>query len=111
MAQRAGEVSVQVMRSGRGKVRIVRGVSLPSKGVTFSAHVGGRHPLLLLSPITKPDSDHLLLQTQLFSQHGYFLIVRNEYFVSKKEIFFVGKEEAFSDLFFFCVTRIVYWDL
>ena len=33
-------------------------------------------------------------------------------FCVKKEIFFVEKEEAFSDLFFFCVTRIVYyWDL
>ena len=107
MAQGAGEVSVQVVRSGRGQVRVVRGVSLPGQGVILSAHVGGRHPLLLLSPIAKPDSDHLLLQAQLFSQHRYFLIIRNEYFVSKKLCFFVEKEEAFSDLFFFCVSRIV----
>ena len=99
MAQRAGEVSVQVMRSGRGKVRIVRGVSLPGQGVIFSSHVRGRHPLLLLSPITKPDSDHLLLQTKLFSQHGYFLIVRNEYFVSKKKYFLSKKKKPFQTYF------------
>ena len=103
MAQGAGEVSVQVVRSGRRQIRIVRGVSLPGQGVILPAHVGGRHPLLFLSPIAKPDSDHLLLQAQLFGQHGYFLLIRNEYFVSTNYVFCRKRRSLFRPIFLLCI--------
>ena len=60
MAEGAGEVSVQVVRSA-GQVGVVRGVSLASEGVVLPAHVGGSHPLLLLPPVAEPHPDHLSL--------------------------------------------------
>ena len=92
MAQGAGEVSVQVVRSGRGQVRVVGRVSLPRQGVVLAAHVGGRHPLLLLPPIAKPDPDHLLLEAKLLGQHGYFLIIRSEYFVMAYNYYVFGRK-------------------
>ena len=72
MFQRTGEVSIQVVRPGR-EVGVVRGVSLASQRVVLPAHVGGRHPLLLLPPVAKPDPDHLLLQLELLCQYGDLL--------------------------------------
>ena len=111
MAQGAGEVSVQVVRSGRRQIRIVRGVSLPGQGVILPAHVGGRHPLLFLSPIAKPDPDHLLLEAKLLGQHGYFLIIRSEYFVMAYNYYVLSKKKKPFQTYFSSVYQGLYWDL
>ena len=67
MAEGAGEVSVQVVRSA-GQVGVVRGVSLAGQGVVLPAHVGGSHPLLLLPPVAEPDAHDLLLQLEAVGQ-------------------------------------------
>lgn len=72
MSQRTGEVSVQVVRSGR-QVRVVRRISLSSQRIVFSAHVRRCHPLLLLPTVAEPHPHHLLVQPQLLRQQGDLL--------------------------------------